>query len=373
MKIFLVILTFLVQPVFWIGLIRSFLDYSHRLKRTRRDFNVAVYDYDYEMNHFLIFTVILGIIVSLASWLLEVTLPFNWVILYEFLLSVSLIIIPEVVLPVTIMVLVSIIPLISDWTGLSGGNSVAAPNYVLLTGITLMALGIFIAVNGGRFKIPRSYRNQRGNLIAGYQFKELTVIPALIMVPAASFQHWLPFYPTFEVGHHTVGLFLLPILIGFRFTIFRHLARVIFKRLGSILLILGIIVVAVALILPVTPLVNVGFLSLMLVLTGLSLLIVKHRDLRHGHWIDQTVNGVRVIGIEPHTPANRMNLDVGDVILDVNKRPVHNEAEFYRALQAEPTYCRLRVLNLNDRLKLTGTAIFNDDPHELGVILFRRR
>ena len=371
MKIFFIILMFLVQPTFWIGLIRSFLNYSQRLKRTRRDFNISIYDHDYEMNHFLIFTLFLGILISLVAWSLEITLPFTWVMFYELLVSISLIILPGIVLPITILVLVSVGMLINH--GIGGADpDVSTQNYALLAGITLVALGLFVLINGGRFKIPRSGRNQRGNLIAGYQFKELTVIPILIMIPAPSIQQWIPFYPAFEIGHHAMSLFLLPVLVGLRFTIFRHLARRVFRRLGSMLLILGVIGVVAALFLPVKSLIEVIVLLSTLGLTGLLLIMTKHQDLHQGHWIDQTVNGVRVIGIEPHTPADRLNLNVGDVILDVNKQSVHNEDEFYRALQSKPTYCRLRVLNLNDRLKLTGTAIFSGSPHELGVVLFRR-
>lgn len=74
-----------------------------------------------------------------------------------------------------------------------------------------------------------------------------------------------------------------------------------------------------------------------------------------------------MIGIQPGTPAAKMDLDVGDVILTVNGIQVTNEDQFYRAISTSPTYCRFKVRDRNDQLKMTESAIFKNSPHEIGV------
>ncbi len=44
----------------------------------------------------------------------------------------------------------------------------------------------------------------------------------------------------------------------------------------------------------------------------------KHDDAKPDFEYSEVMDGVRVIGIQPETPAAKMDLKVGDVILEVN-------------------------------------------------------
>ena len=67
-----------------------------------------------------------------------------------------------------------------------------------------------------------------------------------------------------------------------------------------------------------------------------------------------------------------MNLKIGDLIQEVNGQQVRNENQLYKALQSNPTYCRLKIKNRNGRLELKEAAIFADAPHESGIVTFPR-
>ncbi len=80
--------------------------------------------------------------------------------------------------------------------------------------------------------------------------------------------------------------------------------------------------------------------------------------------------GVMVLGIQPETPAAKMDLVAGDIILECNNQAVHDEDSFYAARMTDPTYCHLRVKTQSGDIKITESAIFEDSPHNLGVMTF---
>ena len=366
MKFTLIGLAFFLQPVFWLGLLRSYFNYHFRIKRTRYLFNVSIDDDHYELRHFGVNLILFGVGASVFSYLTEIILPLRWLLIYEGLASFCLVVFPWAVWSLVILIAASLATLC-----LIRSYAVPNQNYLILTGIFLLAGGLFLMLDGGRHNIPQLFKNQRGNRVAGYLFKELTVFPLLVMVPGNDLRRLINFYPTFSVRGHSVALVLLPILISFRFTVFRHLARRLFKRMGYWWLALGIVGIILATVSYVMPVIILPSLIGLLILTVLVWLAFRYLDLKHGDWYSSPVSGVRVSGVESGTPASRMGLKVGDVILKVNHRIINNETEFYEALQAHPTYCRLKIRNQNRRLELAGTAIFMSSPHEIGVILDR--
>lgn len=367
LKILLVILAFFLQPVLWIGVIRAYLNGRTRMKRARSQFNTAVYEKHYEFRHFWVSLLVLGIIISLISVLVGATLPLDWVVIYEALAGLSLILIPSIVIPVLIMIVPSLMMVLMNYHS----STIASQNYVLIAGLIILALGMFIGFNGGRYNVPRIFRNERNNRIAGYPFKELSVFPMLVMIPGNIMRHVISFYPTFMVDGHRVAFLLVPIMIGLRLTVFKHQPRKVFRKLGNHLMVIGILGMLLAVASYKWPILVMISLPVLLLLSWFALYRAKRSDLKHGDWFSEVINGVRIVGIEPGTPAAKMNLHVGDVILNVNHKAVHDEDSFYEALQDQPTYCRLRVINTNHRIILTNTAIYSGTPHEIGVVLFR--
>ena len=84
----------------------------------------------------------------------------------------------------------------------------------------------------------------------------------------------------------------------------------------------------------------------------------------------ETDEGIRIISVQPETPAAKMKLQPGDVILTCNNRVVNSEKEFYQALQLNSAYCHVKVRTYEGDLRIAESAIFMDSPHEIGLILF---
>lgn len=78
-----------------------------------------------------------------------------------------------------------------------------------------------------------------------------------------------------------------------------------------------------------------------------------------------------MIAVIPDTPAAKMGVQKGDIILDCNDEEVKNESELYAALQKNSAYCHLRIRTFEGDLKITESAIYADGPHEIGLILFQ--
>ncbi|MEK2587702.1 PDZ domain-containing protein [Lentilactobacillus buchneri] len=366
------------QPALWIGVIRSYLIHTRRLKKERGIFNSAIYEDFYEGRHFVRMGLIFGILASVVlGGFLSISL--EWLIIYEGLLLVSLTLIPWWLLSVTVAGIASLLtlglpniselqPLLHWFEGLGINSTTVAPlNLLILFVVIILANAVFLNVNGGRFDSPTLVRNQRNNKTAVYKFNELTIFPFLLFVPGDWIHTSLPMMPLFQVHNHFYALLLVPILIGLKFTVKRSVPRALFKTMShGIYLLAGIgVCLAIAgyfiphLILPAVVILLLGYYLIL----GLA----KHRDNQQSFEYSEVMDGVRVIGIQPETPAAKMDLKVGDVILEVNGISVTDEDSFYRALSTNSTYCRFKVRDRNDQLKMTESAIFKNSPHEIGV------
>ncbi|MEG0496850.1 MAG: PDZ domain-containing protein, partial [Carnobacterium sp.] len=79
--------------------------------------------------------------------------------------------------------------------------------------------------------------------------------------------------------------------------------------------------------------------------------------------------GLKVIAVRPDTPAEKMNIIVGDTLISCNNQELETEDDFYQALSKNSVYCHLKVKGPDGELRLTETALYADSPHEIGIVL----
>lgn len=378
MKLLIALCFYLLQPALWVGVIRTYLVHRNRVKRERQLFSSAIYEDFYEGRHFVRSGLILGVVVSIVfGGFLSVSV--QWLFLYELLILVGLLIFPGQLFPVTTAGLVSVVTILVPhvpqlkpfvtWFNNIGLTALKVNPLNFLIILTLIIVGscVFLHVNGGKFASPSLARNQRNNRVAVYKFNEMSIIPFLMLVPGNWFVSRFLFIPMFQINGHSYAVLIIPILLGLKLTVKRSVPRSFFIRLSKSLMVLSGLGIV---------LVGIGYVATKTILPGIFILILgyylsiwlaKHEDNRQKFEYSEVMDGIRVIGIQLETPAAKMNLQVGDVILTVNEIPVANEDEFYRALSTNSTYCRFKVRDRNDQLKITETAIFKNSPHEIGV------
>jgi S1-C subfamily serine protease len=68
---------------------------------------------------------------------------------------------------------------------------------------------------------------------------------------------------------------------------------------------------------------------------------------------DPVFGGLRITAVDPGSPAERIGLEVGDVIVQVNGRPIYVWADLQNALANSRGYLRMRVWDSR-----TGTYFF---------------
>lgn len=88
-------------------------------------------------------------------------------------------------------------------------------------------------------------------------------------------------------------------------------------------------------------------------------------------YFTKRTNGLVILGVLPDTPAHKMALSVGEVIVKVNGIPVVTEDEFYAALQHNRAFCKLEVLNESGEVRFAQSALFEGEHHELGLLFVR--
>lgn len=372
--------SYLLQPLVWLAVPRLWLVSRARIKQERKDFGSAVYSDHFELRHMLTQGILLGAGLSLINILVGFSLPVVWILVYEVLALVTLIVLPTTILPLTLIVVATAITIWSgsyitnsfslDSVGLTW-QSVGVQNYLWLGVLFFLLMGHWVAHYGGRFISPRIYAKQRGKRIAGYPWREFLILPMVTLVPGDWFTSQWAFWPVLHLHGQSFAILVLPLVLGLRFTVFRQAPRAVYQRLAKKFVWLGVVAAAFfggSFLWPaVTP------ILLILLLVGYALVLwqAKHYDERQQFWYSQVDDGVRVLAIRPGTPAAKLDLAAGDIILECNHRPINSETSFYEALLANSAYCHLRVRDMNGELKMTETAIYSGAPHEIGIVLFR--
>ncbi|WP_429970650.1 PDZ domain-containing protein [Fructilactobacillus sp. Tb1] len=375
------ILFFFIMPVFWLGLIRTYLTYRRRVTRERKLFESAINPHHTEMRTFAIALVVLGIVGSFLSSILGIEVNYSWIFLYETLATIALLI-PGLMFPFTILIITVLVMfffgdqflyLILSWnfsnflpehTGLN-------MNFLALITVIMMLNYLFLKLNIKSVNSPVIQKNIRGNKVASYIFDKLTVVPLVLFVPGDLFNSTSAFWPIFKIFGVKLSILVVPILIGFNFKFMGQMPAKIMKRMANSIgwlfwLSLGLTIDAFVW-------KNALFDVIAVAIIGISYFMV----LRHFKKIDEndkavehSVDGIRVLGVKENTPASKMGLKVGDLIQEVNGHEVRNDDQLYKALQSNPTYCRLKIKNRDGRLELKEAAIFADAPHEIGIVTF---
>lgn len=377
---------FLLQPLVWLGLLRSYLTAKRRVKSERQHFQSAINPQLVEVHHFLVDGCLLGVLMTIISLALGLVVAPIWVVIYEVVAAISLIIIPGALVPVTAFSLSWLVYWIMspELTTVGGalqrhgvamtsmsGNLVV--NGLLLLAIVLAATAVLLRHYDYEGRSPQLQPDQRGKRLVRYQWQQLLVLPVGVLVPGDWLHATISWWPVFMVGERSFSILLLPLLVGTSVRVYKQLPQIAWRQLAARygwVTLASVLVAIIARFAVLSPQWLLALMGLIVVLTWGILAQHRYHDRHQQFRYSDTEQGVRVIGLRPHTPADKLNLDLGDIILECNRQPVNTEAEFYAALLKSPTYVHLKVRNRQQELIITETAIYNGAPHELGIVLF---
>lgn len=366
--------SYLLTPVLWLGILYVIISYNQRINKERKQFRVAINKDFYEGRNFIKYGLLFFVIGSLISMILGLTLPTNSVYIYQILVVLAFLIngfsTTSMLLVMTAAgILELVVPRFITFFG-DVFPEISGPSWLLLIFISILA-DYYLTRNMKKHPLsPRIKSGKRGRNIATYLGRETVVFPLLVLIPSGTLSSTLNFWPVFNISNQKFSLILFPIFISTSVKVIKRAKeRVIQDKLKNIELLLGLTFVLIVL----TKFMLKLFLISLIILTVVSIFFeikLRKKEKDANSWYVETDEGIRIISVQPETPAAKMKLQPGDVILTCNNRVVNSEEEFYQALQLNSAYCHVKVRTYEGDLRIAESAIFMDSPHEIGLILF---
>lgn len=388
---FIALVLFFIQPTFIVGLVLAIWTSYRRINHERSNHRVAIYSTLYEVKNYLLLGLLFGIVGSILITVTGIPVTLDWIIAYQLVAIISLVFGYRFIHPLFTFSLSSLLligsSLVLDssdfsfmpsswYQPLSQSEFNGAPlfmNIFIILTLLLITSIFTIKKNADRHLSARFLKTKRGKRIAKYPIKPFWVLPLLLIVPGESFQAFFSWWPVFSIGNEHYTFFWLPILIGFQFTVQSQVPKVAIAKLVKDLMILTGLALVIAISSFWVPYALIaGFVFLIM---GGLIVLYRHRK-REKHWsfiFGPAESGIKIIGIRPGTPAEKMDLLVGETITECNNVVIETETDFYQALSKNSVYCRLKVKGVDGELRLTETAIYADSPHEIGVVILEKQ
>lgn len=384
------VLLFFIQPLFLVGLLYAVINYRNRVHYTRKNFRVNFVREKFEIKDFLLKGIIPGILISFITIGIGVPLSFEWYITYQ-VITVFLLLIGgyRLIHPIFTFSLTSIVITglslldidlpINKLNTLFQNNqytygSVSKPNQLMANALLLAAIillfSVYMMKNREEEKMfPILRTSKRGKSVAKYQKNTMWLLPLMIVVPGEAFSAIADWWPLLEINGQSYAFLFMPILVGFHFTVSTQLiqeatakVRTEFRNVAFF----GIVLFVMAYFLP-----QVSVFAAGLVLLLSMAVLIRHRR-RENQWAFRygpTNEGLRVIAIRADSPAQRMDLAVGDIILEINDHDMNYKEDYNRVLAYNRSYIKMRIRRTDGEIVITQTPLYDNDFNNLGLLI----
>lgn len=385
------ILLFVIQPVFIIGLLYAFWNRHQRLNYVRKNYRLNFNPKAFEVSDYLFKTFILGILISMISFGIGVPLTIEWYLLYQ-LVTIALLVItgtrfvhPLFTFSLTSIVLFTIrqfgkfLPV--QWMkNIVQQQSVLVDfdlesiypllrNSLFFIVLILLFSGYIMNKKDQNKFYPILHSSKRGKTVAKYQNKSLYMLPLLIIVPGSMIEPMASWWPFLTLGGEEYAVLLLPILIGFHFTISTQLLSKARKYMKKDLQLLA--VASTLLLIASYFYEEFSIWAMSLVLIGGLFILYRHRQ-RENMWTFKygpADTGLRVIAVRPDSPAERMGLSIGVIITHINDEKIQTKEEFYEMMTYNRSYVRMRIERSDGEIIMVETPLYDTDYNNLGLLI----
>lgn len=374
------IISFFLHPLTYITIIGAFMLGLSRVKRDRRDFHTRVHDVLDDVPFAIIPGLLIGAAFLILNLLLGLTIPFSTTVamsLGAFLLLVTgqiRFLSPAFVfiLPTLATFFYTPIDLGNDTlnTMQEGVGNASPIALAILVGFLVFMEGLFITMNAGKQTSPRLVESKRGKLVGAHEVQRLWLLPLFLFLPVGQVESFT-WWPLLDFGAGTYAFILLPFPIGFRKLIHHALPLPEMKSNGRQVALLGGATVLIGLMSYFLSNKWIALVAIILVILGRAGILLLHRGKNKPAYFNERNKGLVILGILPGSPADQMNLQVGEVISKVNGLPLGKGVDFYTALQRNAAFCKMEVLDVNGEVRFEQKALYNNTHHELGLLFVK--
>jgi len=364
------------NPLIYWALLIILLGGIIRIKQERLNFGSKVFDLFSEWKHTWTVSLFSGLILSILFLVGGMVLSYETILLVAIvtvLLSITFrftLLSPSYTIGIPFLLLL-FLPTIMERQTIFDENLFADTNYTalaLLAGLLMIVESILIGTVKRNETFPEITRSSRGYWVGQHRIKKLSIVPFFVLVPAGLITPFASWWPYFSIGEENYSLVLFPFLIGFDYIAKGHFTLHARKKLSKFnaLLAIGVILIAVG------GLIGLPFsiAAIIAAIIGKEYLNYKYRvgDRLRRPFYGPLDQGLKIVGIIPLTPAAKMDVFVGEIILKVNGNKVSTEVEFYEALQKSGAFFKLEILDDQNEVRFVQGPLYEGDHYELGFL-----
>lgn len=366
-----------IHPVFYVAMAVAVVLGYFRVKRERHDFHIRV---EYGLTEFqkAMKTLVLGLVLSILTLGAGILLPFGIIFLISIVTVVFTLFIRPRFLSTGYIFGLSLLlaVLLPKWTtGIASVDRLFAsigethlPSLALLMGVLMMTEGMLVIKQAAKQTSPQLEKSKRGLPVGSHVSQRVWVLPLFLLVPGDALQSSFEWWPVLRFGEQSFSIWLVPFAMGFYQRLKASPPKETVPIIGRQLTALGVLIFTLAV--AGVWWETVAILSAVLAVLGREFIhyrVCAHDEESQPIFV-QRDKGLIILGVIPKSPAEKMNLQIGEIIVKVNGIPVSTVEGFYEALQQNRAFCKLQVVDTNGEDRFAQCAIYEGDHHELGLL-----
>jgi hypothetical protein len=383
-RLLVAVVRLLINPLYYVGILLVVLQYRRQIKLERRLFSQRLHSVLGETWRAVAWGALGGLAASVAMALLGATVaPETMWLLWAVSILLMLVRIRFMCLSYAIgavgmlRALLAFVPDTFD-AQLGGASALLAAlrqvdvaSLLAIAGVLHILEGALIRGQGTRMATPMFYEGKRGKIIGGYGLQGFWPVPLLLIVPlSGGSELTLPWATVFGGGWSSGWTVLsLPFMIGFTELTLSGLPRDKARRSFVWLVSYGLVLLLLGL--------AVRFWSPLAFAACLLAIVLHEALIWYGRWSEEkrtplyihNERGLRVLAVFPGSSAAELGIVPGEIIHKVNGMKVLKRADLHQAMQLNPAFTKLEVVNLQGEIKFVSRPLYANEHHQLGLVL----
>lgn len=370
---------FFLHPLFWFFIIISLVFGYVRIKRERKTFHTRIADIYDELKFTYIKGLIPGLLLSVGLGVLGISIPLGLLAIIAVITAAAALTLRANWMSAAYIVSASMLigfglqinqaePFLERFPQ---GFAVVWPAMAVFLGLLIIIEGAVAYRSAHVRTSPALVVSSRGLPIGQQLANRLWLLPLFLLVPGNGLESHVSWWPVFTIPGGSFHFLWIPYFVGFGQRVQGSLPETSIRITAKRVCVLGLIVTALgAVSLLWTPLAGAAVCAAVL---GRIFLSIKQRvnDNAAPFYFSKRDQGLMVLGIIPNTPAEDLELKIGEIITKVNGIPVKNVSDFYEALQHNRAYVKLEIIGLNGEIRFDQRASYEGEHHELGILFVK--
>ncbi len=371
-----------INPFYYVGLLFVIVHYMAQIRRERKLFHTKLHSLVAESWMTILWGWLSGLIVSFLFLFIHIEFRAEWVLLI-WIFSLGFMLIRRSYSCIAYSVgLIGVLQLIINHYEYTSSmawvdhlvimiREVNLQSLLVVVGVLHLVEGILLARNGGRISRPVYTEGKRGHKIGGYQTEAMWIVPLFIVVPLNTSQTFDSIWTSiFTLDFQTqLGFIVFPAMIGFSSFALTKSPQRKAKQDGRMLFLFGCMMLLIAMVSASHQWVGYLGACLSIVLHELMMKISLYVENRRSPLFAHSAKGLRVLSVIPSSPAEKLGIQMGEIVHRVNGVKIQNNEDLYLAMQHNSAFCKLEIINLDHEIKFVNTPLYEDEHYELGLIL----